>query len=189
MNTLINIFNSYAGLLNDFCSHPITQLDFIINFERLTTKYLSQDIRFSEDFIEIFNKLSTYNEKPCIYWFDSDKELDGSLIYELINAVSKSLNLVIPAHDNKPHKSSCLYVGKVKSNIQGRLIQHLGVHKDQLRTHGLQLVHWINNYPCRIKLHYHVVPLPQTKEWEKMAMLFEYAFSDELKPVLGHHNG
>ena len=77
----------------------------------------------------------------------------------------------------------------VQATYGGRLIEHLGVHKNQGCTHGIQLVHWIHNYPEDVNLSYHVVPFPKNKEWEKMAMLFEYALADKLNPIIGHHNG
>lgn len=190
MDNLNSLFESYSKQLADYCNNPILKLDFSINCRELTEKYIYQDIRDSAEFSSIFNQLSSYNDRPCIYWFDSQVKLNGTLIHQLFKSLQSNTNYVIPALDKKPHNDSCcLYVGKVKSNIEGRLIQHLGVHKDQGRAHGLQLVHWIHDYPEDVNLSYHVVPFPNNEEWRKMAMLFEYALADKLKPIIGHHNG
>lgn len=210
---LKNIFNQYLKELSEFCSKPIQKLNFVIDCSKLSLKYLEENIIISGDFVPIFDALNVcadskekpitkdpsrtaYNEYPCVYWFDSDVELVGAEVYKALENRDRA-DVVIPAKNKQPHNSKCLYVGKVNANIAGRLIQHLGVHKNQTTTHGLQLVHWEETYKNKLTLNFHVVPLGIKEDsqeevkvsWGKIAMLFEYVLADKLKPILGHHNG
>ena len=84
------------------------------------------EIRDSEEHKELFKKLSTITG-PVVYWFEILSNTTSERIREcLINYKLSEEAKAVPALKKKYYKESkALYVGKVKRNFWGRIIQHL----------------------------------------------------------------
>lgn len=157
-----------------------------INDVFFNEKFLGNDIRKSEEFVELFNHLKSI-KKPVLYWFEIDTcsiEADSirALYFEYLKTNS---GRTVSSYKKKLNKTSkTLYVGKVKTGFWGRLVTHLGYHKNR-KTAGLQLYHWytIHNGLPGLKLNYIVFE----KEMEDLISIFEAELARNLEPILGRY--
>ncbi|WP_289038510.1 hypothetical protein [uncultured Zobellia sp.] len=141
------------------------------------------DIRDSEEHKLVFQKLGAISG-PVVYWFEilpptSNEDIRNCISEYKYSDGAKS----VPALKKKYFKDSkALYVGKVKRNFWGRVIQHLGYYHVK-RTQGLQLYHWAKELGLKVRLHaYEFEP-----EMDDLVSLFELQFSRILKPITGKH--
>lgn len=78
--------------------------------------------------------------------------------------------------------SKCLYVGKVKKTVWGRVIQHLGFYK-VAKTQGLQLFEWARDLDLKLKMHVY--------EFEEdmcdLVSIMELELARKKKPIIGKH--
>jgi len=144
--------------------------------------YLS-DIRHSNEHKELFENLGKITG-PVLYWFEI---LPPSTNEDVRNAISiykhSNDSKSVPSLKSKfSRESNILYVGKVKRNFWGRVIQHLGFYKVK-RTQGLQLYHWAKSLNLKLRLHaYQFEP-----GMEDLVAIYELKFARMLKPITGKH--
>lgn len=158
------------------------QYSFHINCDELLD-YSQIDIRFSERFKEQFEHIRKLTG-PVLYWFEIKSGVNNQDIRNRIIEYSQSSNAkAIPAL--KKHfdpDSNCLYVGKVKKAIWGRIIQHLGYYKVN-QTQGLQLFHWAKGLNLILEIH-----LYEFEEGiEDIISIFEIELAKHKKPIIGKH--
>jgi len=138
---------------------------------------------YSNRYKAIFN--IKYNiTGPALYWFEIESQTETRCIIENINkyklvsgykavpAIRKSIN-----HDTK-----ILYVGKVKRDLWGRIVQHLGFYHVN-RTQGLQLVHWCSGLDLNLILHIYEFE----DEMAGLMPIIENGMAKHLNPLLGKH--
>lgn len=146
--------------------------------------YSDFDIRESSEFKEIFKKLELMRG-PVLYWFEivsTNSNNDGirqKLLKYSQSENSKSTLALKKAFDNE---SDCLYVGKVKRKVWGRMIQHMGFYGVN-RTQGLQIFHWVKDLDLKLKVHlYEFEP-----EVSELISIFEIELAKRKKPIVGKH--
>lgn len=127
---------------------------------------------------------SGYRNKPALYWFEITSNHTANEIYESVIELKKTINRNLPAHKQvlKDVHSNILYVGKVKRNLAGRMLLHLG-YNGSASPQGLQLCHWINKAGLKLKLN--VIYLPE--DLAALASVFELGLANDLNPILGKH--
>lgn len=145
--------------------------------------YLHLNIIESEKYHELFKDLMKI-KGPVVYWFEIVSDTDRS---EIVSALS--IYEGIDGHRAVPKimknfcvTSNCLYVGKVKRDFYGRVIQHLGYFTTPA-TQGLQLFHWAKNLSLRVKLH----AIEFERDMEDMMPAVEQYFAKALNPLVGKH--
>lgn len=143
------------------------------------------DIRKSEKHQSLFAELATKPLRgPALYLFELLPDADNSQILARLEAYRNSTGgKAVPAmRKNAGTDSAILYVGKVKKDFWGRLIQHLGFYRNG-RTQGLQLYHWMRGSGAKVRVHMYVFP-------EEMAQLMgaiEVQVAQQLQPLVGKH--
>lgn len=164
--------------LADVCS--INELSFEINSLDFDNKYKdTEDVRYAETFYDMFSKLAEVDDMPCLYRWEI---LSSYNTDEIKDAVGK-LHLNTPRVLKKTHSdSNTLYVGKVQSHIVGRVIQHMGYHKNRA-SHGLQLCEWASQMKLIFKLHIVVL----SKDVIGVEEIFEKELAYKYKPIIGIH--
>ncbi|MBE9602785.1 hypothetical protein [Pedobacter sp. MC2016-24] len=127
---------------------------------------------------------SSHRNKPALYWFEITSDHTANEIYESVIQLKKNTNRNLPAHHQvlKDANSNVLYLGKVKSNLAGRMLLHLGYNRSA-SPQGLQLCHWINRVGLKLKLN--VIYLPENLA--VLASVFEVELANDLNPILGKH--
>ena len=146
--------------------------------------YSDFDIRESPEFKEAFNKLELMRG-PVLYWFEivSTNSNNDGIRQELLRYSqtdnSKSTPALKKAFDNK---SDCLYVGKVKRKVWGRMIQHMGFYSVN-RTQGLQIFHWAKDLDLQLKVHLYEFE----SEVSDLISIFEIELAKQKKPIVGKH--
>lgn len=183
MNAILNSFieESQKGLSQTILENPNDEC-FTIDCSKLGD-YLTADVRDSAYFHDMFKKLKKI-EKSAIYWFKIVSDVDNSSIINTFKQY-KDINdsRPTPALNNYNHTDSrTLYVGKVQGCLWGRIIQHLGYHKD-LTDHGLQLYHWSKSLPLILELHV----ISVNSEMDHLLPSLEIYFAKQLKPLIGKH--
>jgi hypothetical protein len=144
--------------------------------------YNNCDIRKSPWFETLFIELQKF-QGPCLYFFTITSKQSATQIVERIRAYSSTENSKsIPAIKKQFSQSNILYVGKVKRDFYGRVIQHLGYYKVN-QTQGLQLFYWAQDLNLCIKL----TVLEFDTEMMNLMEVLENGLAKELKPILGKH--
>ncbi|WP_430905589.1 hypothetical protein [Maribacter sp. 2-571] len=141
------------------------------------------DIRNSEEHKDLFQNLGAITG-PVVYWFEILSDTNTTEIRDCLLKYKHSEEAkAVPALKKKFNKESrILYVGKVKRNFWGRVIQHLGYYKVK-RTQGLQLYYWAKELGLKIRLHaYEFEP-----EMEDLVAIFELKLARHFKPITGKH--
>lgn len=176
----------YQEQLGNVAKVGLNVFDFDMDCSLLSyQKHREHDIRDSAEYKSMFEKLANYEDNPCVYWFDSDDEINGCEIFHQIDSVQKK-GVIVPAHGRSPHNGYCLYVGKATRNIHGRLMMHLGVHKNS-RSHGLNILYWDESFRKNFKLKFHFIPFPKNEEWRNLISLMEFLLSVKNNPIIGKH--
>tara|TARA_R110002096_G_scaffold271456_3_gene465214 strand:+ start:559 stop:1149 length:591 start_codon:yes stop_codon:yes gene_type:complete len=161
------------------------------------------DIRRHKSFSKIFTSLND-KRRDCLYWFSVKNKIDALNIKGLIENSRLSLRnqkdkRVVPAKNNNLD-SNVIYVGvrkggcrkytiinkrrvpDVLSNIEGRIIQHLGYYTKGT-TQGLQFIHWSNQINIEIEL-----MVMEFKDFPNDYLyIIEKLYAISLKPLLGSH--
>lgn len=145
--------------------------------------YSAEDIRKSVEFEDFFNKLRTV-KGPALYWFEVLSSHSANAIIPALEEYKQvSATRATPALRNiKDSTSNILYVGKVKSHLWGRFIQHLGFYKVSA-TQGLQLFHWAKELGLILRFNY----VEFDPGMADMMSLIEYAFAKQYHPIIGKH--
>lgn len=151
-------------------------------------------------FKNLFDELETTKREPYVYWFEVKEgpvcnEIRNCMsIYniELKNELNNKLQHIdrrfysIPAMTKgiKDLNSRILYVGKVKGDLKGRLVPHLGYYHRSPNTQGLQLARWATDKNLTLEFHY--IKLP--KELRELTSYLEFKLANEFRPILGRHS-
>ncbi|NBR13906.1 MAG: hypothetical protein EBQ94_11360 [Flavobacteriales bacterium] len=159
----------------------VDSFKFNIDSKHFTEDFITNDITQDVNFKEMFETLREFNDYPALYFFQINQELSKTEILDLIKAND---SLKTPAINNFKENNGFLYVGKVTSCAWGRLIQHLGYHR-QRTSHGLQVGLWGNTTTKDIDLSFTVIFFE--KESKDYLVLLEKMFSKKLKPIIGKH--
>jgi len=149
-------------------------------------EFLKEDIRYSEEFKELFEKLMPI-KAPCLYWY---RVISENTSVEIVKSFKEYKNHIerdrnVPALNSDKsidHKSKVLYVGKVKGGIYGRVIQHLGCHITA-RTQGLQLYYWAKKIGLKLELNV----LEFDNKMADILPIVEFTVAKELHPLIGKH--
>lgn len=131
---------------------------------------------------DFFNALNIVKQ-PVIYWFVITSSHSSKQIMNKVRAASDKINRRFPMLERKrtyKYESNVLYVGKTWSKLKGRMVSHLGYHKN-IDNHGLQLCHWAQELELELELNYIILP----EEVEGLTELFERELSKKLKPIIG----
>lgn len=176
-----NISIDKAESLLNFTRTNIQVYSIFIDCENLKD-YNSIDIRKSIEYKQVFDNLNDIKNYPVLYWFEIENtNIEAKQIVNAINEYSKSGNKAVPAiKKSYEPNSKILYVGKVKRNFNGRLIQHLGFYKIN-NTQGLQLFYWAGKIKLKLKLNYIVFD----NSLENLMPLFEIEIAKKIKPIVG----
>ena len=170
---------------NIYHNGVIERFQFRIDENKLDNKYLNEiNITSHGDFVDIFKKMQEFESLPALYIFSINPSIPKDEIVSLINGVNENQNLNIPAQNKNQQNTGTLYVGKVKSCAWGRLIQHLGYHKNR-RSHGLQLDYWVQKTSLKIDLTYTVLFFDEAVA--DYIHLLESELAKSLTPVVGKH--
>ncbi|WP_269227735.1 hypothetical protein [Flavobacterium eburneipallidum] len=161
------------------------EFSFEIDVKKLDSKYLDRvDITKDGDFSKNFQEIMEYEQFPALYFFEINEIIEKSEIVTLIKNVNEKFQLNIPAKNNTLNNGGILYVGKVKSCAWGRLIQHLGYHKNR-KSHGLQLDYWAKEIKTELKLKYTVIFFE--KNIADDISILERILAKSLNPIIGKH--
>lgn len=160
-----------------------TSYSFPIDCKELAD-YNAVDIRDSQAFKEHFIKLMSM-KGPVLYWFEIISDTNRGEIRSAIEQYAMTNNAkATPALKKYVNLTSkCLYVGKVKRNFWGRVIQHLGFYKVGA-TQGLQLYYWAKELDLKLKLHSYEFE----HEMNDLIALFELELAKRKDPIIGKHS-
>jgi hypothetical protein len=166
--------------------HGVKQFySFSIDCDKLNPRYANEiNITKEGDYVEMFNQLQEFEEFPALYLFEIDSSIDYNNIMATIEETIQSTNLHFPANNKNLQNSGILYIGKVKSCAWGRLIQHLGYHKNK-NSHGLQIDFWAKKITQPLHLKFTVMFFE--KEAANYVEILETALAEKFKPIIGKH--
>ncbi|WP_129021125.1 hypothetical protein [Edaphocola flava] len=180
--------------LNNFIDKTIDNLEnfrksgvkseFSFNLESSDLEdYNSIDIRKSPKFEELFKELQNING-PVLYWIEIVSDIQNNLVIDSLQKYKETKNPKATPAIKKGinYNTKVLYVGKVKGIFWGRVIQHMGYFKNT-QTQGLQLYYWTTHLPLILQFHV----LEFELEMANLMSVIEYAFAQELKPLIGKH--
>lgn len=179
------------ALIDYLACGPKSINEFKIDCSKLSVDYLTEDIRYSKEFKDVFEKLEGMKDNPCLYIFEIESEISTDSILESIKSFAEGAEKRIPAIKSKvPENSKTLYVGKSNNHTWGRLITHMGFHTNKNKgnpvasvNHGLQLACWARN--ISLKLKYTVIEFePGMKN---LLPVLEKRIAHKLQPIIGRH--
>jgi hypothetical protein len=127
---------------------------------------------------------SANRDSPAVYWFEVTSNHSAKEIYKSVVDLKKTTDRNLPAHKKmfRAWDSTIVYVGKVKSNLAGRMLLHLG-YNGKPSVQGLQLCHWVSKEGLKLRLN--VIYLPENLA--VLAGIFELELAKDLNPILGKH--
>jgi len=129
----------------------------------------------------VFDQLAAI-KRPVVYVF----EIISATSPKVVRAAAESYrggDRMMPAfRSNIEAASQCLYVGKVKSNFQARIIQHLGFGSTA-RTQALQLCHWARGLDLQLRL----TAFEFRTDMADLLPLLEKSVASQLGPSIGKH--
>jgi hypothetical protein len=145
--------------------------------------YMYIDIRQSAEFKSFFTKLKEM-KGPVLYSF---RILSDNTHSEIRNKLIEYKKTTEPRGTSAMHKytiedSRYLYIGKVKKDISGRIITHLGYHKNKDAS-GLQLYHWAKGLNLMLELNLiELIP-----EMADIMEIIELKAAQSYHPIIGKH--
>ena len=142
--------------------------------------YEAVDIRKSAEHQAAFKRLAAVRG-PVVYVFEICPPSSPSAV--LAAAKAYEGKRAMPAlRRSIDDTSPVLYVGKVKRDLWGRVIQHLGFSRTA-GTQGLQLYHWTRELALELKL----TVFEFEADMAELLPLVERTVAKHLKPLLGKH--
>lgn len=148
----------------------------------LLEDYNNVDIRNSEKFKELFSDIKTITG-PALYYFEITSHHSSNDVVENIYKYSKlEKSKKTPAVKKKIPASMCLYVGKTKKHMWGRLIQHFGFYRVN-STQGLQLYYWAKDISLKLRL----TVIEFEPAMSNLLVILENDLAYKLNPILGKH--
>lgn len=162
----------------------VKQFHFSIDETKLNSDY-SDKINITQhgDFVSMFQALQEFKEFPALYFFQINPTIPKSEIVTRMKDEREKYQLNIPADNSTKDNSGILYVGKVTECFFGRLIEHLGYHRDKT-SHGLQIDYWIPQIP-NPQLSFTVFFFE--KEVRNHIEVLERIVAKSLNPIIGKH--
>ena len=176
--------DSYCALFHHLAELGIVkEMSFVIDSKDFDDKYCDQeDVRDAVPFKDMFDELMQWNGSPCLYRWEIISSYNADEIKQTIENLPKHTPHV---SKNAITDDDTLYVGKSEGCIYGRVIEHLGYHRNKA-CHGLQLHHWAKPMQLRFRLHVTVLQPDCLKEpW--VMEIFETALAEKHKPFIGIH--
>lgn len=185
-HSVSSLLSTYAtGLRDSINQLTATSFDNIHTYELDCTLLNDFGIKpiQCEKTLKFIKDIEEHNHLPAVYWFEITSGHDSKEIYNSVVELKKTSHRNMPAFKKHlKNYSSVLYVGKVKNNLAGRMLLHLG-YNITASVQGLQLCHWPNKDGLKLKLN--VIYLPQ--DLDMIAGVFEVQIAKELNPILGKH--
>jgi hypothetical protein len=143
-------------------------------------EYLSEDIRKSAEYRGDFERLAAVRG-PVVYMFEICPPSSPGAVLAAAQAYA-GLRAVPARRRSIDETSRVLYVGKVKKEFWGRVIQHLGFSRTAA-TQGLQLYHWTRGMALELQL----TAYEFEDDMADLLPLVERALAKQLSPLLGKH--
>lgn len=145
--------------------------------------FTGRHIRLDSAYTVVFEQLAAV-KRPVVYVFEITSPTNPAEVLRAAQSRSLAGSLrAISAFRNKiDANSSILYVGKVKSNFQARVIRHLGFWKTAA-TQGLQMYHWTRELDLQVNL----TAFEFKSEMADLLPLLQKTVASELNPLLGKH--
>lgn len=190
INNIEDLIKTKSQLISEIFSKisingSIHKISFTIDEKNLDSKYLDKvNITLDGDFSSSFQEMIKYDKYPALYFFEINELIAKQEIINLIKNVNEKNQLNIPALNKTSDNKGVLYVGKVKSCAWGRLIQHLGYHKNR-KSHGLQLDYWAKEMKTELKIKYTVMYFEE--DLADDINVLERILAKSLKPIIGKH--
>lgn len=141
------------------------------------------EVEFKGKYKTIFN--STYAVTgPGFYWFEVISDIDIKEIEKRISAYKLTEGAkALPAIKSRlNYNTKALYIGKVKKDFWGRVVQHLGFYP-VIRTQGLQIHHWCAGLDLKLRLHIYEFE----NDMAGLMPIIENGMALILDPLLGKH--
>lgn len=176
--------DSYCALFHHLASLGIVKkMSFPIDSKDFDPKYRDrEDVRYAEPFKDMFAQLMEWDGSPCLYRWEIVSPYNADDIKQAVENLPKHTPHVVK---NAVTDDDTLYVGKSEGCIYGRIIEHLGYHRNQAR-HGLQLSDWAKPMHLRFVLHVTVLQ-PDCLQRPWVMEIFETALAEKHKPLIGIH--
>lgn len=161
----------------------VKEMSFPIDSKDFDDKYCDdEDVHDAAPFKDMFTQLKAWDGSPCLYRWEIISSYNADEIKQTIENLPKHTPHVFK---NAETNDDTLYVGKSESCIRGRVIEHLGYHRNKA-CHGLYLHHWAKQMNLRFRLHVIVLQPDCLKEpW--VMEIFETALAEKHKPLIGMH--
>lgn len=129
----------------------------------------------------VFDKLATI-KRPVLYVFDIISATSPKVVRATAELYRGGERTMPAFRSNVEVATQCLYVGKVKSQFQARIVQHLGFGSTP-KTQALQLCHWARGLDLQLRL----TAFEFRTDMADLLPLVEKAVASALKPLLGKH--
>ena len=158
----------------------VKEMSFEIDIKDFENKYRDKkDVRHAAPFKQMFDALTEVDNLPCLYRWEITSPYNEDDIKQAVGELQKFTPRVL-----KKAKATynTLYVGKVKKSIVGRIIQHLGYHRNPA-SHGLQLNDWAK--PMNLHFRLHIIVL--SDEVIPVEEIFETELAHKYVPLIGIH--
>ena len=128
-----------------------------------------------------------------VYWFEITP-VDPKELTKRIDRLRQEGKYKVPPTNQKNISDNILYVGKVRKNFRGRVLQHLGYRSPA--TWSLQLRHWSKDLIPNLNISIHYIQFsegenypPFAEEIENISLaILEQRVAEKLKPILGKHS-
>ena len=202
IKTLANITSTLGEKLKSFSDQDFEYNYFEIECKDLPLpRYEGESIYKYNSLKDFFSNLNVHKDYPYVYWFEVTDHITCEEIREIIRKYTDEIRneiflkvdknsrnfYSVPAMTKhiKKRDSKVLYVGKVKKDLAGRLVPHLGYYHRSPNTQGLQLSRWAKDLNLNLKFHF--IRLP--KELKELTSFYEFQIAKDLKPILGRHSG
>ena len=130
---------------------------------------------------DVFDRIATI-KRPVVYVFEIISAANPSVVRAAAESYQGGARTMPAFRSNIEAASQCLYVGKVKSNFQARIIQHLGFGSTA-RTQALQLCHWARGLDLQLRL----TAFEFRADMADLLPLLEKSVASQLEPSIGKH--
>jgi hypothetical protein len=144
--------------------------------------------------IPFFDRLFNFSGSPAIYYFTVEQDYAKALFdaFLLAKQTSSTIKREKGLRDKEFYsishvpksfkKGDCIYVGSTKTDIYGRLIQHLGLTSSG-RTGALYLNQVLSSFEKKPKIKFHCYILD--KKYVNVTEHIESVMQDSLDPFIG----
>ncbi len=128
-----------------------------------------------------FDKIATI-KRPVVYVFEIISSANPNEVRAIAQTYQGGARKMPAFRSITDATSQCLYVGKVKSNFQARVVQHLGFGSTA-ETQALQLCHWARGLGLQLRL----TAFEFRNDVAELLPLLEKAVASQLEPLIGKH--